>query len=255
MAAGELSNCDENKDSALAQVVELSSALRILALTRCASAPKIQNLTDTLLGHDVQLSVKASEHCASYARYPILGQLCGQRRIENWLNKTDFWTYPSARSARRARIRREAMLKQEASPAPKKKNATRDRAWALGLTSFFFILLQSACTALMAISGLRLLIGVGSLAAATTGLKFLGALHGTSIRIPMEAVAIAGSVINLYAVWRVRSLRARPVSQWRMTPPTTKQKRSESTQAALAVLTLLLVAAEWAFHIYLHGTI
>jgi hypothetical protein len=147
------------------------------------------------------------------------------------------------------------MLKEEVSPAPTQKNATRGRPWTLGLTSFFFILLQSACTAFMAISGLRLLIGVGSLGAATTGLKFLNALHGASIRIPMEVVAIAGSVINLYAVWRVRSLRARPASQWRMTPPTTKQKRSESVQVALAVLTLLLVAAEWAIHIYLHGTI
>jgi hypothetical protein len=147
------------------------------------------------------------------------------------------------------------MLEQEISPAPRQKDATGGRSWMLGLTSFFFILLQSACTAFMAISGLRLLIGVGSLAAATTGLKFLAALHGASIRIPMELVAVAGSVINLYAVWRVRSLRARPASQWRMTPPTTKQKRSESAQVALAVLTVLLVAAEWAIHIYLHGTI
>jgi hypothetical protein len=147
------------------------------------------------------------------------------------------------------------MLKQEVSPMPTEKTATKGRAWTLGLTSFFFILLQSACTAFMALSGVRLLIGVGSLGAATIGLKFLDTLHGASIRIPMEVVAVAGSVINLYAVWRVRSLRARPASQWRMTAPTTKRQRSESVQVALAVLTLLLATAEWAFHISLHGTI
>ena len=136
-----------------------------------------------------------------------------------------------------------------------RKNTTRGGTWTLGLTSFFFILLQSACTVLMAISGLRSLIGVGYLAAAMTGLKFLAALHGAAIRIPMEVVAIAGSVVNLYAVWRIRSLRARPASQWRMTPPTEKGKHSESAQVALAVLTLLLVAVEWALHIYLNGTI
>ena len=81
------------------------------------------------------------------------------------------------------------------------------RSLAVGLTSLFFILLQSACTAFMAISGLRLLIGIGSLAAATAGMKFLATLHGAALRIPMELFAIAGSVVNLYAVRRVRKLR------------------------------------------------
>lgn len=147
------------------------------------------------------------------------------------------------------------MLRQEMSAAPTQKNTTGARGWAIACTSFFFILLQSACTAFMAISGLRLVIGVGALAAASVGLKFLSALHGAEVRIPMEVAAIAGSVINLYAVWRLRSLRARPAAQWRVTPPTAKQKRSESMQVALAVVTLLLVAAEWSFHIYLHGSI
>jgi hypothetical protein len=129
------------------------------------------------------------------------------------------------------------------------------RSFAVGLTSLFFILLQSACTAFFAIAGLRVLIGLGSLAAATTGLKFLDALHGTALRIPMEIVAIAGSVVNLVAVRRVRRLRARPASQWRMKPATPKQLRSESWQIGLAVVTLLLVAVEWGFHIYLHGAV
>lgn len=126
---------------------------------------------------------------------------------------------------------------------------------AVGLTSLFFVLLQSACTAFFAISGLRLLIGVGSLAAATAGLSFLASLHGAALRIPMEVVAIVGAVINLIAVRRVRRLRARPASQWRVKPATTKQLRSEAWQVGMAVATLLLVAVEWGFHIYLHGTI
>lgn len=129
------------------------------------------------------------------------------------------------------------------------------RGFAVGLASLFFVLLQSACTAFLAISGLRLLIGVGSLAAAATGLHFLHALHGAALRIPMEMLAIAGAVINLVAVRRVRRLRARPSSQWRIRPATTKQIRSESWQVGMAVLTLLLVFVEWGFHIYLHRTI
>jgi hypothetical protein len=129
------------------------------------------------------------------------------------------------------------------------------RGLAVGLTSLFFVLLQSACTAFFAISGFRLLIGVGALAAAATGLNFLASLHGASLRIPMEILAIAGSVVNLIAVRRIRRLRVRPSSQWRMEPATPRQLRSESWQIGLAVLTLLLVAVEWGFHIYLHRTI
>lgn len=147
------------------------------------------------------------------------------------------------------------MPEQEAEVNLAEPKHSEGRGLAVGLTSLFFILLQSACTAFMAVSGLRLLIGVGALAAAATGLNFLAALHGATMRIPMEVVAIAGSVVNLVAVRRVRRLRARPASQWRMKPATPKQLRSESWQVGLAIVTLLLVAVEWGFHTYLHGTI
>jgi hypothetical protein len=125
----------------------------------------------------------------------------------------------------------------------------------VGLTSFSFILLQSACTAFMALSGLRLVIGVGSLAAAAAGAHFLDSIHAEAIRIPMEVLAVAGSILNLVAIWRVRSLRARPASQWRVGTVTPSKLRSESIQIALAVLTLLLVAVEWSFHLWLHHSI
>jgi hypothetical protein len=147
------------------------------------------------------------------------------------------------------------LLEQDTPVGDKHHDATKRRSWVISLTSLFFILLQSACTAFMAISGLRLLLGVGSLAAAAAGVRFLGSIHGEAIRIPMEILAVAGSVINLYAIWRVRSLRARPSSQWRVGPVTPEKRRSESIQIALAILTLLLVCVEWAFHIYLHATI
>jgi fumarate reductase subunit C len=147
------------------------------------------------------------------------------------------------------------LLEQNTPVGDKHHDAMNRRSWLISLTSLFFILLQSACTAFMALSGLRLLIGVGSLAAAVAGARFLDSIHGAVVRIPMEIIAVAGSVINLYAIWRVRSLRARPSSQWRVGPVTPDKRRAESIQIALAILTLLLVAVEWAFHIYLHGSI
>lgn len=129
----------------------------------------------------------------------------------------------------------------------------RQGSWLIGLTSFVFILLQSACTAVMAVSGVRLLIGVGSLAAASFIPGFIFSIHVNKIRIPMMIIAVLGSVLNLYVVWRIRSLRARPASQWRAQPVTAKQRRSETIQIVLSLLTLLLVIAEIFTHHAMHG--
>lgn len=129
------------------------------------------------------------------------------------------------------------------------------RSWMVAVGSFLFVLLQSACTAVTAISGLRLVIGLTSLTAASLIPGFIFTIHADRIRIPMLIVAVLGSVINLYVLWRIRSLRSRPASQWRMQPPTAKQLRSERVQITISVLTLLLVAVECAIHHHLHGSI
>jgi hypothetical protein len=127
------------------------------------------------------------------------------------------------------------------------------RFWIAGITGFLFILLQSACTAVMAVSGVRVVIGLTALAAAGGLGRPAGGFHADAIRIPMMILAILGSVINLYVVWRIRSLRARSASQWRTVPATLKQKRSELLQTGLAVFTLLLVLAEWVTHRIVHN--
>jgi hypothetical protein len=128
------------------------------------------------------------------------------------------------------------------------------RSWVIGFVSFLFILLQSACTAVMAISGLRLLIGIGSLAAASGLSIFAGAFHSDAIRIPMMFTGVGGALVNLYVIWRIRTLRRRSSSQWRVRATTHKEKRAESIQIALAILTLLMFAVEWFAHIHLHGS-
>jgi hypothetical protein len=129
----------------------------------------------------------------------------------------------------------------------------RPRSWIVGLTSFFFILLQSACTAVMAISGVRVVIGLGALAAAAGLNRPASGFHADVIRIPMMAIAVLGSLLNLYVIWRIRSLRSRPSAQWRTTPVTPKQKRAEAFQIVLAIITLALVAAEWITHRIVHN--
>jgi hypothetical protein len=129
----------------------------------------------------------------------------------------------------------------------------RPRAWIVGLTSFFFIRLQSACTAVMAISGVRVIIGLSALAAAAGLNRPASGFHADAIRIPMMAIAVIGPLLNLYVIWRIRSLRSRPSAQWRTTLVTPKQKRAEAFQIVLAIITLALVAAEWITHRIVHN--
>ncbi|MBT9332473.1 hypothetical protein D0Y96_015600 [Acidipila sp. 4G-K13] len=126
------------------------------------------------------------------------------------------------------------------------------RSWAIGFSSFILILLQSACTMVMAVSGIRVLIGLTALAAAAGLHRPARGFHADIFRIPMMTIAVAGSVINLYVLWRIRTLRKRPAAQWRVRPASPKQLRSEAFQIALAILTLVLVAAEGVTHHIIH---
>ena len=132
-------------------------------------------------------------------------------------------------------------------------DARHSRNWLVTLTSFGFILLQSACTAVMAISGVRLVIGLSSLAAASGLGRPASGFHQDAIRVPMMIVAVLGSAINLYVIWRIRSLRNRPAARWRTTSPTPKQIRAERIQIVLALLTLALVLAEILTHRIVHN--
>jgi hypothetical protein len=122
----------------------------------------------------------------------------------------------------------------------------------LNWSGFIFALLQSLCTATLAVSGVRVLIGVGALAAAAGTNASAQGWHRDAIRIPMLAIALVGALVNLYVLWRLRSLRKRPSSQWRMQPLTRKEKRSEQLQFVLAIVTLVLVGLEWWNHSRLH---
>jgi ABC-type xylose transport system permease subunit len=121
------------------------------------------------------------------------------------------------------------------------------------VVSLGFILLQSACTWVMAVSGARLLIGLSALAAASGLNRPSSGFHADVIRVPMMIVAVAGSLINLYVIWRIRSLRARPSSQWRMASTPKGKIRAENFQIALAIITLILVIAEQATHLIVHN--
>src|SRR5919108_4740592 len=119
--------------------------------------------------------------------------------------------------------------------------------WSIG-----FAILQSACTAVIAISCLRVAIGLGALAAAAGIHAPARGFHQDAIRIPMMVLAFLGAVVNLYVIGKVRRLRNKPAAQWRMQPLSKKKLNSERFQFALSILTLLLLAAEWITHPLVH---
>ena len=135
--------------------------------------------------------------------------------------------------------------------------ASRAKAWHvntkfLNWSSIAFALLQSACTAVIALSGLRVAIGLSALAAAAGIHAPAHGFHQDAIRIPMMVLAFLGAVVNLYVVGKVRRLRRKPAAQWRQQPLTKRKLNSERFQIALSILTLLLLAAEWITHPMVH---
>lgn len=129
-------------------------------------------------------------------------------------------------------------------------STTRTR-W-LNRSAFVIAVLQSACTAVMVISGVRVAIGLTALAAAAGLHTPAHGFHADIIRVPMMAIALIGSVLNLYVIWKVRHLRNRQSGQWRQKPLSAKKRRSERFQIVLSLVTLVLLAAEWITHPLVH---
>jgi len=131
------------------------------------------------------------------------------------------------------------------------ESSTASTRW-LNWSGFVIAVLQSACTAVMVISGVRVVIGLTALAAAAGLHTPAHGFHADIIRVPMMAIALIGSVLNLYVIWKVRRLRNRQSTQWRQKPLSSKKKRSERLQIVLSLLTLVLLAAEWITHPLVH---
>jgi len=120
------------------------------------------------------------------------------------------------------------------------------------MTSALFAVLQALCPAVIAYSGLRVLIGFTALAVAAGTDAPARGIHSDAIRIPMMLFALFGTILNLFVIWQVRRLRRRPAAQWRLQPLSAKTLRSERIQIALAVVTFSALLAEWITHPMIH---
>ena len=145
----------------------------------------------------------------------------------------------------------EQIVAEELQRAERLETRTNTFAWS----SLIFAFLQSTCTAVIAASGMRFAIGLGALLTSIATSIPARDLHRSAIRLPMLVFALAGACINLGVLWQVRRLRKRPSAQWRFRPLSAHKRRMERWQLVMSLLTLLLVAAEVAAHIYFHGNL
>ena len=115
--------------------------------------------------------------------------------------------------------------------------------------SLVFAILQSVCTAVLAISGVRLAIGLTAFALAGSIAAPVHWFHQDAIRIPMLLLASIGAIVDLMVLSWMRRLRLAPSAQWRLREQSKGEKRSQRLQLVLAILTLALVAVETCSHV------
>jgi hypothetical protein len=125
---------------------------------------------------------------------------------------------------------------------------------ALSGASLLLALLQSLCTAVLTVSGIRVAIGLTALAAASGIYAPARGFHQDAIRIPMLVLATVGALVNLAVLAWIRHLRSRPSANWRRREINPKERRSERLQVALAIITLVLVGLETWTHPMVHRT-
>lgn len=110
---------------------------------------------------------------------------------------------------------------------------------------------ESICVAAVGLSGLRVALGLTSLLAAGASGPARG-FHREAIRIPLLTIGAVGALLSLLLLWNEDKLRRNPAAAWRVRPLTSKQRRMRLLQFALAILTLLLIAAELITHPWFH---
>jgi hypothetical protein len=121
----------------------------------------------------------------------------------------------------------------------------------ISFASFALAIVQSLCSAAVAISGVRVLFGLSSLVSATAAGPAHG-FHSNKIRLTFLVLAGVGAVVNFWLYWNESRLRSNPAAQWRITPLDKKARIRRSLQLWLAIVTLVLIAAEQITHPLFH---
>jgi hypothetical protein len=125
------------------------------------------------------------------------------------------------------------------------------RSTILGWSSLFLAVVEALCAAAVALSGVRVLLGMSSLIAATAAGPAHG-FHSEGLRVPILWASGLVALLNLLLLWNENRIRQNPAAQWRIQPLTLKQRRQRWIQIVTSAGALLLILAEVVTHPWFH---
>lgn len=125
------------------------------------------------------------------------------------------------------------------------------RGMLIGWASLAMAAVEAFCLAAVALSGVRVFLGMTSLLAAGAAGPAHG-FHRNAIRLPILWTAGLLAALNLLLLWNEERIRRNPAAQWRMRPLTVRQRRARWLQLGTSVATLLLVLGEVVTHPWFH---
>lgn len=142
---------------------------------------------------------------------------------------------------------------EEPQSAISNPGGVRAGAWRrlMGWSALVLAASESLCAAAVALSGVRVLLGMSSLIAATAAGPATG-WHREALRVPILWVSGVIAVLTLLLVWNEDRIRRNPAAAWRLEPPTAKQRRQRWIQIATSVAALLLILGEVVTHPWFH---
>jgi hypothetical protein len=121
----------------------------------------------------------------------------------------------------------------------------------IGWASLTLAAVQAICVAAVALSSVRVLLGMTSLLAAGAAGPAQG-FHRNALRLPVLWIAGILAVLNLLLLWNEDRIRRSPSAQWRLQPLTSRQRRSRWMQLGTSVASLVLILAEVVSHPWFH---
>ena len=125
------------------------------------------------------------------------------------------------------------------------------RGILIGWASLALAAVQAICVAAVALSGVRVLLGMTSLLAAGAAGAAPG-FHRNALRLPVLWIAGILAVLNLLLLWNEDRIRRSPSAQWRLQPLTSRQRRGRWMQLGTSVASLVLILAEVVSHPWFH---
>ena len=125
------------------------------------------------------------------------------------------------------------------------------RGILIGWASLTLAAVQAICVAAVALSSVRVLLGMTSLLAAGAAGAAPG-FHRNALRLPVLWIAGILAVLNLLLLWNENRIRRNPSAQWRLQPLTSRQRRGRWMQLGTSVASLVLILAEVVSHPWFH---